>query len=174
MITAFSSKFYLNTRVKNGKLESPIYVRIVKDRKKSEASTNEYVAPEKWDAAKQRVKEVTKNDRTINSTLAGIEKGITEARYEFESEEKPYTSRSILDVIKGKSKPTRLTLLEYFDECIVAFDANTEEYGKPTILHYKRTRLMLERFLKKVGMRNILLTNVSRKLILEFEHFILT
>jgi|GEM_PF-1315154 integrase/recombinase XerD len=174
MISSFSIKFYLNTRIKNGKGESPIYLRVLKDRKKSEASINEYVLPEKWDAERQRVKEATKRDRHLNRTLAQIEEKIHDTRYEFESEKRPYTSRFVLDVLKGDQKSTRLTLLEYFDQCITEFSANEKEYGPPTILHYKRAKLMLDRFLRKEGLHNILLTSVSRKLILDFEQFILT
>ncbi len=177
MISSFSIKFYLNTRIINGKGESPVYLRVLKDRKKSEVSLNEYILPEKWDAEKQRAKEdkknSTKNDRQINIAIARVEEKIRDTRYELESEKRPYTSRFLLDILKGNQKTTRLTLLEYFGECTAAFEANKKEYGAPTILHYKRTKLLLERFLKKEGLVNVLLTSVSRKLILDFEQFIL-
>lgn len=174
MIPKFSVKFYLYKHVVNGKGESPIYIRIIKDRKKCEASINEYLSPEKWEEGKQRAKEKTIRDRQLNHTITKIEEKVYEVRFLLENEKRPFTARSVMDIIKGKHSTKQITLLEYFDKSIVVFDTKKDEYGKPTIMHYKRTRLMLERFLRREGLLDLPLFNTTKKIVLDFESYILT
>jgi hypothetical protein len=73
MIQSLSIKFYLNGfKAKGNKL--PIYLRITKDRKKSEVATGYFLEEKSWDGSYQRAKKNTE----INEHLSSIESQVYE------------------------------------------------------------------------------------------------
>ena len=65
-----SFKLYLDERKQNQSGEAPVYLRIIKDRRKTDMSLGYRVRPEDWDEKKQRVKRSHPNSIRLNNLLA--------------------------------------------------------------------------------------------------------
>jgi len=141
MNSSFSIKFYLNKNKEKAE-QFKIYGRLIHDRKKSEFATNYYIDENKWDDLRGRAK----RDQVINDELSELEAQINRIRRKLLDDEKPVSSRIILEILKGDRKEKR-SLLEYTNEHIEEI-IRKKEHAENTQNHYKSSRNIYAQFIK--------------------------
>ncbi|WP_010662699.1 site-specific integrase [Marinilabilia salmonicolor] len=141
MSSSFSIKFYLNKNKGKGE-QFKIYGRLIHQRKKSEFATNYYIEEDKWDEARGRAK----RNQVINDELSELEAQINRIRRKLLDDEKPISSRIIVEILKGDRKEKR-SLLEYTDEHIKEI-THKKEHAENTLNHYKSSRNIYAQFIK--------------------------
>lgn len=100
--------------------ETPIYFRIIKDRKVSYISTNIKIIEEYWDEKKLCVKSKHPNSKRFNSYLSNKFAELQDSVFQFETEQKSLTTRQLKDKIYGQ-KPT--SFFAVADEILQGFIA---------------------------------------------------
>lgn len=142
MSSSFSIKFYLNRNKGKGE-QFKIYGRLIHDRKKCEFATNYYIEETKWDDARGRAK----RNQVINDELSDLEARINRIRRKLLDDEKPVSSRIIIEILKGDRKEKR-SLLEYINEHIEEI-IRKKEHAENTRNHYKSSRNIYAKFIKE-------------------------
>jgi uncharacterized protein YlbG (UPF0298 family) len=154
MNSSFSIKFYLNKNKGKGE-QFKIYGRLIHDRKKSEFATNYYIEEDKWDDARGRAK----RNQVINDELSELEAQVNRIRRKLLDDEKPVSSRIIVETLKGNRKEKR-SLLEYTNEHIEEI-IRKKEHAENTQNHYKSSRNIYAKFIKE----NMKRSDVTKHLI---------
>ena len=80
----------------------PLYVQIIKDRKKSLMSTGHYVEKDQWDSVKQHVRKSNPEAQTINTSLRDKLANASKKMVELDIEEKDLSTQSIKSEITHK------------------------------------------------------------------------
>ncbi len=142
MADSFSLKFYLNKKKTRGTNEYKIYGRLIIDRKKSEFATSYFIDEKSWDESKGRAKK----NMAINDELAVFESEINRLRRKLLDEDKPVSSKIIIQLLKGDRKEKRF-LIEYLDEHILQIKEK-REHAVNTCNHYQSSRNIYAQFLQ--------------------------
>jgi integrase/recombinase XerD len=168
MAQSFSLRFYLNVNKTKGN-EFKIYGRLIVDRKKSEFATNYFIEESKWDNAKGRAI----RNSTINDELAELEAEINRIRRKLLDDDKPVTSKAIIDLLKGVKQETR-SLLEFVNEHIEQIH-RMGEHSRNTENHYKSSCNVYRRFItEKLRKKDVPLLSVDYDFLKQFDEWIMT
>jgi len=164
----FSIKFFLYTAKESEKKGTPIYLRIIVDRKKVELSTNLYLKKtDKWNEETQRI---NKNP-IINHRLSAIETDLYNIIKELEVKQKKISSQLIKNIYceAGTSKKELKQYIKYYLE---KFVLSNSAFSLGTQKNYRVTANHIEHFLEATNQPKILLVEVDAKFISDFEVYL--
>lgn len=168
MSGSFSIKFYLNKKKEKGE-QFKIYGRLIHDRKKCEFATNYYIEENKWDEGRGRAK----RNQVINDELSDLEAKINRIRRKLLDDEKPVSSRIIIEVLKGERKEKR-SLLEYINEHIEEI-SRKKEHAENTRNHYKSSRNIYAKFIKeKLKRSDVTIHSIDYNFLNKFDSWMLS
>ncbi|PYE80923.1 site-specific recombinase XerD [Winogradskyella epiphytica] len=147
-----SIKLILRTDKMDKAGESPLYIRIIKDRKTKFISLSLKLKPNEWDEDKQKVKKNHSNSTRLN---AYISQKVADAKGEIadlERRNQSTTARKLKEAIKGKPLTN---FFEYAD--------NRCEKLKDTLAYstYKNYKTYLNKFEKFVGHRELMFEDIT-------------
>jgi site-specific recombinase XerD len=168
MAESFSIKFYLNKNKTKGK-QFKIYGRLIIERRKAEFATSFFIEEDKWNKAQGRAKKNT----AINDELAEIESEINRLRRKLLDEDKPVSSKIIVELLKGERKEKRY-LIEYLDEHIREMKQK-DEHAENTYNHYTSSRNIYAEFLnEKLQVKDILLTSIDLEFLKKYDMYMIS
>jgi len=149
--------------------EFKIYGRLIIDRKKSEFATSFFIEETKWDNAQGRAI----RNSTINDELAALEAEINRIRRKLLDDDKPITSKAIIDILKGVKQETR-TLLGFIYEHIDQLH-RMGEHSINTVNHYKSSCNIYSRFInEKLNKKDVPLHSIDYDFLKQFDEWITT
>src|ERR1035438_4046473 len=133
------------------------------------------VDPNEWDFELEQMKPTKKHNIYCNGEIHSFKKRIFEIYDELVRNGETPSVGKIRDIYHGKSSTNKnIKLLDYFDAHIADIRIMTGLYAKGTIEHYVKTRRHLNNFLVSKGTQGIRLSELNRKFIIDFEHYLLT
>ncbi len=162
-------KFYLKLDTKNA-ADFPIYCRIIYNRKKSEFSTGERLSISSW--SKESGMPIRKP--RIKETLTNIEERILEKKRALDFQNREISAKLLRDFYKHGDVKEITSFCIYFDEYVKKISALPDQYGDGTIKRYKCTIKHFKTFLKTQGKNDIYLTDLSLKVINDFDYHLRT
>ena len=162
-----SIKFYLGKlNPKTGKYK--IYVRLIYNREKKEVALNHHVAKEDWNEDQQR----TVKNRRLNEELTHKENQLYEIKREMEFRNEKVSAQRIKDAFTGKSNKKIWALTDYFTQFIELIRDNSK-HSKASVEFYQKSFLHLTAYLDYTKKQNILITDIDRSFIEEFDYFLI-
>ena len=177
MIThSFSLKIYPHLQKITPGGRSPIYARIIVNRKIAVLALKRSVDPKKWDEHRQRVKGNIAESRQLNSYIDQIRSKILEIQQDILRKGISYTARLIKDIYTGKHSVSS-TLLDLFRDHNKKMSVLAEqghEYTPGTLERYETTLRHVQEFLASRGQDDVRLSELSLKFVHDFEFFLKT
>jgi site-specific recombinase XerD len=169
---SFSILYWLyKSKAKNGK--APIYCRIVVDGIRTEIATKKWIEPEKWNSSFGSIVGKSEEARTINTYLENFKAEIQKHHDRLLAMGELLTADKIKNSLVGKVEKQK-TLMEVFK---YHNDTMKEKIGidvvKSTHTKFETVYKKLEEFLKKkYNVRDVHLTELNNKLVVDFEHYL--
>ena len=167
--------FYLKKDKLDAQGEAPIYVRITVGGQRAGIATKRSIAPERWDAAAQKVKGTKEDARTLNAYLDSLRQKLTRQFTQLLNGDEPVTAELLKNTFLEKAAPTKtlLQLLDYYNqqaEARIGID-----FVQATTRHYRVTAGKVRALLKHQHSRtDIPLLALNHRFATEFEHFLKT
>ena len=122
----------------NKKGESPVHLRIIKDRKISYISTGILLPEDMWDSKNNKVKSKHKNSARFNSFITNKFAELQDQVFEHETVSKSTTTRQLRDKVYGKKA---LLFFPFADESVETYKSegkiSTHVTVKGTIQTFK-------------------------------------
>lgn len=160
-----SFKLFLDERKQNQSGEAPVYLRIIKDRRKTDMSLGYRIRPEDWDDKKQRVKRSHPNSIRLNNLLA---QKMAEAQGEsinVEAVEKSASIKRIKKAVKGVSGQS---FLKYADRYIMEL----EHKAKTGTLD--KAKAVIAKVRTYLGQKDLLFEEITVQWLKEYEQYLRT
>lgn len=153
-----------------------VSMRLTIDRNKVERSLGLIGKKDDWIPEEERFSECLHYNCSINRQLAEVRGRIEECYQTIQRKGVTPTAKLIRDEFYGV-KDTRIapTLLDFIEEHIqILSKLSNEEFSPGTLVQYKAMQKRLNAFLKTINEESLLLRNLTRKIILEFEEYLIT
>lgn len=168
-----SLKFVLDERtLKNGL--TPVYARLICNRKKTEIALHELVDPKRWSRDIGRIiKPKNSYEQYLNQKLNRIENQLNTHRLYLESINEEVSGKRIKELFTGRDDRNKISLLDFFATYIQEITIK-KEHSPGVLRHYKQNREKLECYLKSIGAEGLLLEHLSLKHILGYETYLMT
>ncbi|MFN5416829.1 MAG: site-specific integrase [Flavobacteriia bacterium] len=169
---SFSILYWLyKSKAKNGK--APIYCRIVVDGKRTEIATKKWIEPDKWNSSFGSSIGKSEEARSLNSYLETLKSDIQKHCNILISLGEIITPDKIKNSFLGKVEKQK-TLMDVFK---YHNDTMKEKIGidlvKSTHTKFETVYKKLQEFLKKkYNVRDIHLSELNNKLVVDFEHYL--
>jgi site-specific recombinase XerD len=154
-----SIKLILRTNQKDQTGHSPLYIRIIKDRKTKFITAGVKLKESEWDEVKQKVKKNHSNSARMNAALS---QKIADAEGQVADMERKVKTVSIKkhkEAIKGKEVPNFFTYSRKHCERIK---------GNVSISTYKTYGVYLDKFEKWVGTKDVYFDDITVSLLLDY------
>ncbi len=132
--------------------ESPLYIRVIKDRKTKFISLSLKLQPNEWDEDRQKVKKNHSNSTRLNAYLS---QKIADAQGEvadLERRNRPASARKLKEAIKGKP------LTNFFEYSFNRCEKQKDTLALSTYTNYKN---YLKKFEKFIGHREVMFEDIT-------------
>ncbi len=147
-----SIKLVQRTQQEDATGQSPIYIRLIKDRKAKFVATGVKAKPTEWDEGKQKLKKNYLNSARMNAFLSQKVADAEAQVADHERTKKSVSARKLKEAIKGKADPN------FFDYC----DSRLEKLKG--LVSY-RTTVIYEGYIKKfekfLGYRDFYFSDIN-------------
>ena len=154
-----SIKLILRTNQKDQTGHSPLYIRIIKDRKTKFITAGVKLKESEWDEAKQKVKKNHSNSARMNAALSQKIADAEGQVADMERKVKTVSIKKLKEAIKGKEVPNFFTYSRKHCERIK---------GNVSISTYKTYGVYLDKFEKWVGTKDVYFDDITVSLLLDY------
>ena len=158
-----SIKLILRTNQKDQTGKSPLYIRIIKDRKTKFITAGLKLKESDWDEAKQRVKKSYPNSARMNAALAQKIADAEGQVADMERKVKTVSIKKLKEAIKGKEVPN---FFEYSRKHCERIRNNV------SISTYKNYLAYLDKFEKWVGTKEVYFDDITVSLLMDYMSYL--
>ena len=158
-----SIKLILRTNQKDQTGKSPLYIRIIKDRKTKFITAGLKLKESDWDEAKQRVKKSYPNSARMNAALAQKIADAEGQIADMERKVKTVSIKKLKEAIKGKEVPN---FFEYSRKHCERIRNNV------SISTYKNYHAYLDKFEKWVGTKEVYFDDITVSLLMDYMSYL--
>ena len=158
-----SIKLILRTNQKDQTGKSPLYIRIIKDRKTKFITAGLKLKESDWDEAKQRVKKSYPNSARTNAALAQKIADAEGQVADMERKVKTVSIKKLKEAIKGKEVPN---FFEYSRKHCERIRNNV------SISTYKNYHAYLDKFEKWVGTKEVYFDDITVSLLMDYMSYL--
>ena len=158
-----SIKLILRTNQKDQTGKSPLYIRIIKDRKTKFITAGLKLKESDWDEAKQRVKKSYPNSARMNAALAQKIADAEGQGADMERKVKTVSIKKLKEAIKGKEVPN---FFEYSRKHCERIRNNV------SISTYKNYHAYLDKFEKWVGTKEVYFDDITVSLLMDYMSYL--
>ena len=158
-----SIKLILRTNQKDQTGKSPLYIRIIKDRKTKFITAGLKLKESDWDEAKQRVKKSYPNSARMNAALAQKIADAEGQVADMERKVKTVSIKKLKEAIKGKEVPN---FFEYSRKHCERIRNNV------SISTYKNYHAYLDKFEKWVGTKEVYFDDITVSLLMDYMSYL--
>ena len=158
-----SIKLILRTNQKDQTGKSPLYIRIIKDRKTKFITAGLKLKESDWDEAKQRVKKSYPNSARMNAALAQKIADAEGQVADMERKVKTVSIKKLKEAIKGKEVPN---FFEYSRKHCERIKNNV------SISTYKNYHAYLDKFEKWVGTKEVYFDDITVSLLMDYMSYL--
>ena len=154
-----SIKLILRTNQQDQTGHSPLYIRVIKDRKTKFITVGLKLKETEWDETKQRVKKNHPNSARMN---ASISQKIADAEgqvADLERKVKTISVKKLKEAIKGKEVPN---FFEY------SYKRCEKIRGSVSVATYKNYMLYIQKFEKWVGTKDVFFDDITVSLLMDY------
>lgn len=153
----------------NGK--APIVARIIVNGEMAHFSTQQDIAPERWDAKANRTLGTSYDEKAINNILDQISASVHRFYYDMQSTGESVSALKLKNKLcSTEEKPVKSTM-ELFDKFIAEYAVIVQNngYGKEALVRYKICKNRVQEFLKQeIHADDIPLENITKRLLDRF------
>lgn len=153
----------------NGK--APIVARIIVNGEMAHFSTQQDIAPERWDAKANRTLGTSYEEKTINNILDQISASVHRFYYDMQSAGETVSALKLKNKLcSTEEKPIKSTM-ELFDKFITEYAVivRNNGYGKEALIRYKICKNRVQEFLQsEIHADDIPLENINKRLLDRF------
>ena len=175
MKNSFSQLFYIKKGKIDNKQKTIIYLRITVNGRRAELSIQRKVSLEKWSSGSGRVKGYSSEAQEINQYMDSISNKINKIHQRFVDENKPFTSKSILDTYLGRNENKKMLLKIFQDHNDQIEKLIGKDFAAGTALRYTTAKSHVEDFIKdEYKVSDIPVQDVDHKFIAGFEYYLKT
>lgn len=175
MKNSFSLLFYVKRCKTDSNKKSNIYLRITVNGRRAELSIQRKVSLDKWSSASGRVKGYSSEAQEINQYIDIISNKINKIHQKFVEEDKPFTSKSILDTYLGKNENKKMLLKIFQDHNDQVEKLIGKDFAAGTALRYSTAKSHVEDFIKdEYKVSDIPVQDVDHKFIAGLEYYLKT
>ena len=175
MKNSFSQLFYVKRCKTDSHQKANIYLRITVNGRRTELSINRKVSLEKWNLGSCRVKGYSSEAQEINQFIDTISNKINKIQQRFVEEEKPYTSKSILDTYLGRNENKKMLLKIFQDHNDQIEKLIGKDFAAGTALRYSIAKSHVEDYIKyEYKVSDIPVQDVDHKFIAGLEYYLKT
>lgn len=154
-----SIKLILRTHQEDQTGHSPLYIRVIKDRKTKFISVGLKLKTSEWDEVKQRVKKNHPNSSRMNASIAQKVADAEAQVADLERKVKTVSVKKLKDAIKGKEVPN---FFEYsYKHC-------ERIKGSVSVGTYKNYRIYLKKFEDYVGTKDAHFDSITVSLLTDY------
>lgn len=154
-----SIKLILRTNQKDQTGHSPLYIRIIKDRKTKFITAGVKLKESEWDEVKQKVKKNHSNSARMNAALSQKIADAEGQVADLERKVKTVSIKKLKEAIKGKEVPN---FFEYSKKHCERIRNNV------SISTYKNYHVYLDKFEKWVGTKDVYFDEITVSLLLNY------
>ena len=154
-----SIKLVLRTNQKDQTGHSPLYIRLIKDRKAKFITAGIKLKESEWDEVKQRVKKNHPNSARMNANIAQKIADAEAQVADMERKVKTVSSKKLKEAIKGKEVPN------FF---IYAYKHCEKIRGNVSVATYRNYIMYLKKFENWVGSNDVFFDDVTVSLLLDY------
>ncbi|MFY7739233.1 MAG: tyrosine-type recombinase/integrase [Flavobacterium sp.] len=154
-----SIKLILRTNQKDQTGHSPLYIRIIKDRKTKFITAGVKLKESEWDEVKQKVKKNHSNSARMNAALSQKIADAEGQIADLERKVKTVSIKKLKEAIKGKEVPN---FFEYSRNHLNRIKNNV------SIATYKTYELYLDKFQNWVGTKDVYFDDITVSLLLDY------
>lgn len=173
MKNSFSQLFYIKKGKIDNKQKTIIYLRITVNGRRAELSIQRKVSLEKWSSGSGRVKGYSSEAQEINQYMDSISNKINKIHQRFVDEDKPFTSKSILDTYLGRNENKKMLLKIFQDHNDQIEKLIGKDFAAGTALRYTTAKSHVEDFIKyEYKVNDIPVQDVDHKFIAGFEYYL--
>ena len=158
-----SIKLILRTNQKDQTGKSPLYIRIIKDRKTKFITAGLKLKESDWDETKQRVKKSYPNSARMNAALAQKIADAEGQVADMERKVKTVSIKKLKEAIKGKEVPN---FFEYSRKHCERIKNNV------SISTYKNYHAYLDKFEKWVGTKEVYFDDITVSLLMDYMSYL--
>ena len=158
-----SIKLILRTNQKDQTGKSPLYIRIIKDRKTKFITAGLKLKESDWDEAKQRVKKSYPNSARMNAALAQKIADAEGQVADMERKVKTVSIKKLKEAIKGKEVPNFFEYSRKHSERI---------RNNVSISTYKNYHAYLDKFEKWVGTKEVYFDDITVSLLMDYMSYL--
>lgn len=158
-----SIKLILRTNQKDQTGKSPLYIRIIKDRKTKFITAGLKLKESDWDESKQRVKKSYPNSARMNAALAQKIADAEGQVADMERKVKTVSIKKLKEAIKGKEVPN---FFEYSRKHCERIRNNV------SISTYKNYHAYLDKFEKWVGTKEVYFDDITVSLLMDYMSYL--
>jgi integrase/recombinase XerD len=162
-ITVASIRVILKTEKKNKNDESPLYLRLIKDRKTKFISLGCYIKEEHWDKEKSLVKRKHPNSQRLNNLIAQKIAEASDVTLELETKSKNVTSRQIKNKITG-------TGIKSFTDFAAEYIIQLEK--SKVVGTYRRVKSVLDKFSLYTKGANMAFADIDYQFLKKYENYL--
>jgi len=173
MKQTFTVLVYLKTSKTNSKGKAPICVRVTVNGKRSEISIKQFIEPDRWNSAKQRLTGTSYRVKTINKFIELTINKINEIHNHLIQNNKLVTAKAITNKYLGRDElgKTLLEVFTYHNERMKSYIG--KKYTKSTYVKYNTSFHHIKDFIKhEFKSDDVLLLELNHGFIASFEHFL--
>ena len=165
--------FWLNRTKKNSKNLSPIYLRVGQNYDHFFKSTGIYIHASDWDKKAMRIRGLSSEDNTNNSTIDAMKIKVLKIVNHLSVSGKPFNIHTIRKTLEG-NETTQITLMKIYDEQLSEMNKlKGKDFAPATIIKYKNTQLRLKQFIKyKYHRGDVYLYELNYQFMSSFESFL--
>lgn len=154
-----SIKLILRTHQEDQTGHSPLYIRVIKDRKAKFISVGLKLKENEWDDVKQRVKKNHSNSARMNASIAQKIADAEAQVADLERKVKTVSVKKLKDAIKGKEVPNFFDYSKKHCERIK---------GSVSVATYKNYKLYLKKFENYIGSKVVFFDDITVSLLSDY------
>ncbi|MBK7376901.1 MAG: phage integrase SAM-like domain-containing protein [Chitinophagaceae bacterium] len=174
MDSKLKSLFWLNKSKANKKGMAPIYIRLIKGKRKIEVSTGLFTPSKYWNTRKSKVLDGFDLANQINQSLDAYKKRLAQIQTLVLLQDEYIDLKKIKNHLLGISSndKTLLEAIQYHNEMIASQAGKS--FSMNTIKNYHFFKLKIERFLSSEhGISDILLVEITHMFLEQFINFMI-
>lgn len=154
-----SIKLILRTHQQDQTGHSPLYIRVIKDRKTKFVSVGLKLKESEWDDGKQRVKKNHPNSARMNASISQKVADAEGQVADLERKVKTVSVKKLKEAIKGKEVPN---FFEY------SYKRCEKIRGSVSVATYKNYTLYIDKFQKWVGTKDVFFDDITVSLLMDY------
>lgn len=154
-----SIKLILRTHQEDQTGHSPLYIRVIKDRKTRFISVGLKLKETEWDDGKQRVKKNHPNSARMNASISQKVADAEGQVADLERKVKTVSVKKLKEAIKGKEVPN---FFEY------SYNRCEKIRGSVSVATYKNYTLYIDKFQKWAGTKDVFFDDITVSLLMDY------